>query len=252
MMLLAGSIAVAGVAAGVTYGVVSPGSGLFGEVIWRGNGDRVALTFDDGPTSPYTDKVLDILAGQGVKAAFFVIGKNVERYPEVVRRMHDEGHIVANHTYDHSHWGFLWWESYWREQIRRTDELIEAAIGVKPALFRAPLGFKNWWTISAAHREGHRVVAWSRRAYDGIRCSREGIVRRVGSRARGGEILTLHDGVEPHVRRDPSVTVDALPGVIGAIRARGLTVARLDELVGVRAYQSCETAAQSASCGASF
>ena len=92
-------LAVVGVLA---YGLGSPQATLLGPALVRG-GDptEVLLTFDDGPSVPYTGQILDILRAHGVKATFFLCGANAERYPELVRRIRDEGHEIGNHTWSH-------------------------------------------------------------------------------------------------------------------------------------------------------
>ena len=123
-------IALTGVAA-LTYGIGHPRANLFGKVISQGvpGSTGVAFTFDDGPTPGATDRVLDILAEQNVRAAFFVIGQNVQRWPDLVRRMHNEGHIVGNHTYDHAHNGCWHRFAYWEKELPRANEVIEQIIG---------------------------------------------------------------------------------------------------------------------------
>src|SRR6185437_4519199 len=95
----------AGLLTVASYATFVPKSGIWGPVVWRGTSEdppRVALTFDDGPTAGSTDRILDLLGEMNVKAGFFVIGRNVEGEPELLRRIDAEGHLVGNHTYDHS------------------------------------------------------------------------------------------------------------------------------------------------------
>ena len=102
----------------------------FGKNIVRLNTDEqvVALTFDDGPHPPYTDRLLDVLAKHNVKATFFMIGDRIERHPETVYRAIAEGHQIGNHSYSHPLLGFLPPKSVQRE-IERTDKLLRQ-IGV--------------------------------------------------------------------------------------------------------------------------
>jgi peptidoglycan-N-acetylglucosamine deacetylase len=227
-----------GTIAGITWASIEPACNIWGEVISRGPADSnaVALTFDDGPTSGPTDAVLDALQEIDAPAAFFVVGANVRRWPGLVRRMHEQGHIVANHSFDHSHYGFYGSPRYWRGQIDRTDVEIVNAIGLRPAMFRPPMGVKTFCITGAARRAGQRVITWTRRGYDGVGTSAERITQRLGPNVRGGEILVLHDGVEPNVRRDPSATVAAVRPIVRAIRERGLNIVRLDELIGMAPY----------------
>ena len=228
--------AVAGVA---SYGTFVPGSRLWGPVVWRGtseNPPRVALTFDDGPTAGSTDRVLDLLGELKVKAAFFVIGKNVERQPDLLERIDAEGHLVGNHTFDHWRWCSTQRGDYWREQIGRADAAIERVLGRRPVLFRPPIGHKTPYTMAAAREHGHAVVTWSVRAWDGMPTTPEKIVGHVLPRCDAGTIVVLHDGVEPTRPRDPRATIAAIRPLVAALRERGLAPARLDEVVGLTAY----------------
>jgi peptidoglycan/xylan/chitin deacetylase (PgdA/CDA1 family) len=102
------------------------------------------LTFDDGPNKVVTPKVLDILKEEDVKATFFVIGKNVLQYPEIVRRAYEEGHFIANHGYDHNNTNLYKSRENFINEIRKTDNEIGKAIGVEDYcshVFRFPNGF---------------------------------------------------------------------------------------------------------------
>ena len=205
----------------------------WGPLIWRGNRDgppRVALTFDDGPWPGATDRVLDILGELEVKAAFFVIGRYVDRHPDLVRRIDREGHLIGNHTYDHLGLAFLRGAAFWRDQLDRTDAAIERATGQRPRLYRPPLGMKTWISSRAAVRN-HSTVTWTRSARDGLSTTSDRILRRLLPSTRPGDILLLHDGVSPQSDRDPSVTVAALPALIRGLREGGLEPVRLDELL---------------------
>jgi peptidoglycan/xylan/chitin deacetylase (PgdA/CDA1 family) len=213
---------------------------MWGKVHWRGAAasNLYALTFDDGPTRGPTDRILDVLGEMKVRAAFFVVGANVRRCPELVARMRDEGHLVGNHTLDHDHYAVFRGRRYWERQLAETDRLIEEAAGLRPAMFRPPMGFKTYYSMRAARRRGQAVVTWNRRAVDGIVTTKERILERMVPNAAGGDVLLLHDGIEPHaLKRDPSATVAAVRPLIERLRDRGLEPAPLDELLGLPAYQ---------------
>jgi peptidoglycan/xylan/chitin deacetylase (PgdA/CDA1 family) len=227
---LAGFSAFASVA---SYGTFRAQSELWGRIRSRGNTtDRqVSLTFDDGPTDPYTSQILDVLRDQQAHATFFVIGKNAERFPHLIRRMHDEGHTVANHTYSHWHYGFTRSTRYWLNQLTRTSDLIESITGQPTTLFRPPLGFKTPFTLRAAQQTGHQLIAWSRRAFDGLPTKPQKIVHRL-SQTTAGDIILLHDGVAPNARwHNPSPTVNALSDVIQMLRKKNLDIAPLTQLL---------------------
>jgi peptidoglycan-N-acetylglucosamine deacetylase len=216
----------------------APGSAFWGPVVTRGSAGappRVALTFDDGPHPGGTDRILDILADLNIKATFFVLGQHVQQHPRLLAQIHEQGHIIGNHGYDHRGFGLVRGTGYWRRQIDRTDAAIEQIIGVRPRYFRPPLGMKTRFSTRAAARR-HISVMWSRRGLDGVSTTPDRILRRLVPRARPGEILLLHDGVSPQSRRDPSATVAALGPLIVGLGERKLQVAALDELIGVQPY----------------
>jgi peptidoglycan/xylan/chitin deacetylase (PgdA/CDA1 family) len=226
LLILAGASATAACA---LYGTFSPTSSFWGKVVWRGSDSSrllVGLTFDDGPTSGCTDRVLDRLGECNVKATFFVIGRNAADCPDLVRRMDAEGHLVANHSYDHRHYDLFRGWRYWNEQVKRTDDVIAGIIGRRPALFRPAMGITTFPIHHAARRRGHTVVTWSRRAWDGMRVTEPEILRRMMRKTGPGDILMLHDGVDPHQRhaihRDRAATIAAIPALIAALRQRGL------------------------------
>jgi peptidoglycan-N-acetylglucosamine deacetylase len=234
-----GGVVTAALAGLAGYATFVPGSRIWGPVVWQGASDgppRMALTFDDGPTAGATDCILDILGEMKVKAAFFVIGRNVEREPDLLRRIDAEGHLVGNHTFDHSRWSSMGQGPFWRKQIEKTDAAIERVLGRRPLLFRPPVGHKTPYTMAAARRGGHAVVTWGVRAWDGVPTTAERIVEHVAPRCRAGTIVILHDGVEPNRPRDPSASIAAVRPLVAAIRERGLEPVRLDELTGLRAY----------------
>ena len=197
----------------------------FGPALVRGPaaGRRVALTFDDGPASPFTEQILDILRNRQVTATFFVCGQNVERYPEILRRIYAEGHEIGNHAYSHP---FFYFRSraFMAAEIDRTQEAIEGITGQRPTLFRPPFGVR-WRGIYAVLRErGLRLVTWSDTGYD-WKYGTEDIVHKTLEGLGPGSIILLHDGrrTYPPGGVDQSSTVRALPAIIdGALRA-GLT-----------------------------
>ncbi len=221
------------VALPATWGTFVPRSGFWGDLVWRGDvkSNRVALTFDDGPTEPYTAEILDVLEREGVKGTFFVLGENARRWPALVKRMHDEGHGVGNHTWSHPHCGWMRGMKYWRAEMARTDELIGEICGEKPRVFRPPLGAKNFFTLRAARSLGHRVVMWSRRTFDGLTTTPARIMKRLDPTA-GGDIVLMHDGVAPNnLGRDPSATVTAVPLVLQMLKEQGLCGVTVEEML---------------------
>lgn len=228
----------------LTWASLSPKTGPWGPVYSRGpvgTSSCYALTFDDGPTRQSTSQILDIVGELGVHATFFVIGANARQCPDLVARMYSEGHIVANHSLDHAHLAMFRGRRYWNRQVRETDRIIEEIIGLRPAMFRPPMGIKTWYVMGAAARQGEAVITWSLRAMDGIKTTPERILGRLVPRTMAGDVVVLHDGVEPGSRRDPMVTVEAVKPLISRLRDRGLEPAPLDHLLGLPAYAPAAT-----------
>jgi peptidoglycan/xylan/chitin deacetylase (PgdA/CDA1 family) len=225
---IAASAAVAGAAA------FMPRNPVFGRAIARGPRDvmRAALTFDDGP-GPSTHDVLDALAGEGVRATFFVLGRQAERHPDAVRRIVAEGHQLASHGYDH---GILVFRSagHVADQIRRTERAADqaAGAGAMTRLFRAPHGFRGPATAAGVRRAGYRLAAWTTGVFDSAEPGAAAIARRCERALAAGTILLLHDADGWAPERSRRQTADALPEVCRSARARGLELVTMDELVG--------------------
>jgi peptidoglycan/xylan/chitin deacetylase (PgdA/CDA1 family) len=224
-----------------SYATFAPRCRWFAPVISSGARDdvrpHVALTFDDGPHPTATPAILDVLREHRVSAAFFMIGQHVLRHADVVRRAYDEGHLIGNHTFDHAYHGCMRGIGYWHREIKRTSDAIETVIGVRPTTFRPPMGFKHRLIYIAARRERCHLVTWTLRGRDGVPTSVSRVLDRIVPHARGGDIITLHDGCDPHFDRDTQVTVDAVGPLIEAVRKRGIEFERLDRLIGVEGYQ---------------
>lgn len=223
-------VAVGATAARAAFGRNHPAFGLvFSE--GPGSDDRVALTFDDGP-GPSTPRILDALAEAGAKATFFVLGRQAERHPDLVRRIVAEGHQLASHGYDH---GILIFRGprHLRDQLARTERAISAAgVNGPSRWFRAPHGFRGPLTAPTLRRAGYRMAGWSDGVFDSADPGADAIAARAKRALRPGAVILLHDadGWDPSRVRDQ--TADALPRILSAARARGLAAVTLAELAG--------------------
>ena len=236
--LVAGAIALS-IAAFFSWTIVRANSGFWSETLWRAPGAArvVALTFDDGPDVWFTPRVLDILAEKRVTATFFVVGERAERHPELIRRAHDMGHAIGNHSYTHSLRFHFRHERGMRQEIGACNRVIRSVIGLEPRLFRAPQGLKTPALGDVLREHGMAAVGWQVRGMDYWLRDPERIARRIVERAVDGGVLVLHDGGGFQGGSDRSATLRALPLVIDGLRARGFTFARVDELFDVPAYQ---------------
>jgi peptidoglycan/xylan/chitin deacetylase (PgdA/CDA1 family) len=150
--------------------------------------------------------------------------------------MADEGHVVGNHSYDHHRWGAMWGVRYWRDQVGRTQELVNGITGRRPAFFRPPMGFKSLNVTWVLRSVGLTQVTYSLRGFDGFPTTPERILARILPKAAAGDIVALHDGRDPFIDRPRIATREAVRPLIFGLRARGFEVVRLDELIGVDAW----------------
>ncbi len=193
----------------------------------------VALTYDDGPNPPYTDRLLDVLAKHDVKATFFLIGKRIERHPETVDRMIAEGHQIGNHTYSHPVLGFLP-PFYVQRQIERTDDLIRQHGVVEEIVFRAPMltRFLSVAYVLAKLDRTHisgDVWSWDWTTQNPDKIT-ETVVKKTLSSTGTGSIIVLHDGKAENKNANRSGTIEATDRIITALKQDGYQFVRLSDV----------------------
>lgn len=192
----------------------------------------VSITFDDGPDPKHTPEILDVLKQKKVKGTFFVIGKNVEKYPQIARRIVEEGHDIGNHTYSHKELVPSTRKTIIKE-LSKTDEAIKAATGIRTNLFRPPRGIYSQVTSKLLVEMGYKIILWSVSSVDWRRTSPNWILNRIRRYARMGSIILFHDG-GALVRREGGVrvnTVKALPMVIDYLRSEELEIVPISRLI---------------------
>ena len=183
---------------------------------------EIALTFDDGPDPNVTPQVLDLLDGAGARATFFCIGRRAEAYGDLTAEIARRGHRVENHSHTHPHlfacypWGAL------RREIERAQDAIAATAGRRPRFFRAPAGLRSPLLDGVLHRNGLRLVSWSRRGFDAVDKDPKAIARRLLRGLAPGDVLLLHDGSTVRKRGGNPQVLEVLPRVLDALAARGL------------------------------
>lgn len=209
------------------------GSNVYLKTLCKGKTTKkvVTLTFDDGPDKEMTPRVLDILKEYNIKATFFLIGKNVEKHPDIVKRMVAEGHIIANHT--HSHQGTFPMSSSKQvnNELRNCDEAIMQATGKSPKLFRPPFGVTNPIIGNAVRKREYRTIGWSIRSLDTIKGrSRKEVRDKVVAKLHPGAIILLHDRCE---KAD-----ELLREIISAGKEKGYDFVSLKEILNIKAYEN--------------
>ena len=221
-MIVAGAAALAAAGA-LAHGAFHRNSPVFGVALGRlpraCGDDAVALTFDDGPNPDATPRILDALGEAGVRATFFLLGRHVDRWPALARRVHDGGHALGNHGWHHRKL-HLASPARARDDLRRGTRAIEDATGATPALFRAPHGFRAPWVSAIAASLGQRTVGWSLGVWDSDRPGVDAIVTRTLAGTRGRSIVLLHDGDGYDAAGDRLQTAAAVPIVVAGLRAR--------------------------------
>ena len=186
---------------------------LYSGVVWRKEASSkvVYLTFDDGPIPECTPAVLDILGEAGVKATFFMVGENAERYADLLARIREEGHGVGNHTYHHVKGCRCTREAYMRD-VERADGVL------RTRLFRPPHGRMKWSQKRALLDAGYTICLWDVLPHDyNARYSAEDLLAIVKRYVRNGSIITLHDSLKSKERM-----LEALPKIIEYLKEEGM------------------------------
>ncbi|MBO8126304.1 MAG: polysaccharide deacetylase family protein [Firmicutes bacterium] len=211
------------------------GFGSQADIYRRGSEEekKVALTFDDGPNPTYTPAILEILRRYGVPATFFLLGSQVDAYPELPERMVSEGHEVGIHSYDHLNLTSLSTPAL-SSQIFQTIVAILNAGGKYPRFLRPPRGLYNAQLRRLAELLGLRIVLWSLSSEDWMPGkSPEAVVNRILNRVQPGDILLFHDGggLINGAKNNRKHTVQALPQIIEGLEAAGYEIVPLTELL---------------------
>lgn len=180
---------------------------------------KVALTFDDGPHPVYTPEMLDLLKEKNIKATFFLLGEQVEKYPDIVKRMNDEGHLIGNHSYKHEQLSKL--SSVQAcSQVNRTNELIYAITGKYPEYLRPPFGD---WKDRLDCEVNMIEVLWDVDTLDWSSQNKDKVVSKVMKNVEEGDIILMHDSYES--------TVKATAEIIDRLQKDGYEFVTVDELI---------------------
>lgn len=187
----------------------------------------VALTFDDGPSAEKTEKLLDLLAQYQVKATFFMLGEKIEKYPDVVRRVHEDGHLIGNHSYDHARLIFKM-PGYISEEIKQTDDLILGLGQSEVKYFRPPYSSK-FIILPLVLRSMDKILVTG--TYDppaeyNDPLDGEEMAREVLDNVSPGAIIYLHDGNDKNIEE----FINGVEKIIVELNQKGYSLVRLDQV----------------------
>lgn len=190
------------------------------------DGNKIALTFDDGPHPVYTPIILDILKEYDVHATFFLIGENAERNPDLVRRILREGHEIGNHTYLHKNLrehtpGCIY------EEISMAEEAILRIADQRTKLLRPPGGLYDKQVCETARRLDYDIILWTVDTLDWTHPTSKEIVEKVESSVQCGDIILCHD----FIGGAPSPTPDAIKRIIPDLLGQGYEFVSVSELI---------------------
>jgi peptidoglycan/xylan/chitin deacetylase (PgdA/CDA1 family) len=201
----------------ILYPTLRPNVQWLGPVVTRfaSEGRQLWLTIDDGPSED-TPEVLDLLERRGVRATFFVKGALAQQRPDLVQRILERGHTVANHTQTHPS-GTFWCSLPGRValEIDECNRALVRATGSAPTWFRAPVGMKNPAVHPLLRRRGMRLIGWTARGFDAVIGDPEQVLARIVPQVVPGGIIVLHQGREHSLR--------VLERVILDLESRGYT-----------------------------
>ena len=216
------------------YASMAPRSQFFGRTFTQGADERkLALTYDDGPNDPHTLHLLDLLAEQGVRATFFLIGRFAAQRPDIVRRIAEAGHVIGNHTYSHPNLIFCTARRV-AQEIDDCAKAINHAIGTHSDLFRPPFGGRRPGVLRVVAEKGLVPVMWSVTCYDWVPSTNAEAIQRHAQRQmkhQGGNVILLHDGGHKTMGADRRHSIEASRGIIRAFKGEGYQFATVPELM---------------------
>lgn len=203
-------------------------------------GMYVALTFDDGPSSAYTPKVLDILRRHGAHGTFFVLGNSARRCPSIVARAAAEGHEIGVHTWSHINMARSSTAKI-DSEVSRTVDAIRSITGKTPAVMRPPYGATNAFIVNHMYNNyGMRSIMWDVDTRDWQRPGVSTVVSRAVNGAKPGSIILVHD--------IHASTLASIEGIVTGLQARGFKLVTVSELLARAGAHAAAPAPAAAPC----
>jgi len=183
----------------------------------------IAMTYDDGPHPKNTPRLLDMLRKRNIKATFYVVGRNVNQYPHIVRRIVSEGHEIGSHSWSHANFAKLS-DAAIRKELDKTRDAIIAASGVQPRTLRPPYGSLRSSQRLWIHKEyGYPTILWDVDPEDWRRPGPSVVTSRILRKTHNGSIVLAHDLHKS--------TVDAMPATLDGLLSRGFKFVTVSQLL---------------------
>ncbi len=212
------------------YGSYFVSSNFFFKVICSaatGN-KEIAISFDDGPALSYTPEIVQLLKEHQVEAAFFCIGNRIKGNESLLMQLHQEGHLIGNHSYSHHFWFDLLSAQKMSEDLQLMDSTMQQVTGLKPRLFRPPYGVTNPNLRKAVEKGNYIPVGWNVRSMDTVTKNEAKLLHKVSKAVKPGAVVLFHD--------TSKTTLAILPDFIKQVTGKGYTIVRLDKLLKLQAY----------------
>ena len=233
----AGGAAALGALGVAIYGGQYPTAQIYGPTVCRepAAGNRICLTFDDGPNPEQTPRLLDLLDRYDAKATFFLIGEWALREPELIRETVRRGHAIGNHTFTHPTMPAHGAKRI-REELHRCREAVEASGETfstidGAALMRPPYGRRRPGTLRTMRQEGYVPITWSITGYDWRAHTTAKRITKRALKSKGGDIILLHDGSNEEPAADRHKSIETVEATLEHFTPKGFQFVTVPQLV---------------------
>lgn len=209
---------------------------FFHKSLWKGDreSNKIALTFDDGPDTELSPLILDLLSKYNFKATFFLIANKVKDNDSIIKRMINEGHIIASHDLHHSFLSNFRMSKTIKMDLQKSIKILKEASGKHVRLYRPPVGLSNPNYKEVFKELDLQCISWSKKPYDaGNR--RIGGIKSISFTPKGGDIILLHDALPIPQYKD--IILEKLESLFKEIEKKGLIPITVDKLLDIKAYK---------------
>lgn len=187
------------------------------------NENKIALTYDDGPSGENTERLLNVLKKENVPATFFLIGKNIEGKEQQVQRMIKDGHSIGNHSYLHNFWYDLNRKKFFLEDLNKNKKILEKFYSSPVQWVRPPYGVTTPSLADAMKEMGLQCIGWDVRSLDTKGGSVSDILERILQQVQNGSIILLHDHLDQ--------AAEISEALIKALKEKKFNIVPLKELI---------------------